>query len=158
MEMKSALRAILPLLFVSLLFWAGVAHGNVVINEVESNPAGDDEAIKTNAVAWFELYNTDDKNVDISGWSIANSKGETVFVPTGTVIRGMEYFVIDASSRWLLHSGELLVLKNATGFEVDRTAFITDEEDDEGAWTRDPDGRDTDASDDWKFLASSRGF
>jgi hypothetical protein len=66
--------------------------------------------------------------------------------------------VLDVRSKWLAHSGELLVLRNSTGAEVDRTAVLSDEEDNEGAWTRDPDGRDTNSTDDWKFLACSRGF
>ena len=32
------------------------------------------------------------------------------------------------------------------------------EDGNEMAWTRDPDGRDTESTDDWKYLASSRGF
>ncbi len=51
------------------------------------------------------------------------------------------------------------MLFNATGAEVDRTAAaLSDEQDNEGVWTRDPDGCDTDSSEDWIFLASSRGF
>jgi hypothetical protein len=47
---------------------------------------------------------------------------------------------------------------DASGREVDRTPGLSDDEDNEGAWTRDPDGRDTNSTDDWKFLPSSRGF
>ncbi len=65
---------------------------------------------------------------------------------------------MDVRPKWLAQSGEVLVLKNATGAEVDRTAVLSDEEDNEIAWTRDPDGRDTNSTDDWKFLACSRGF
>lgn len=57
-----------------------------------------------------------------------------------------------------LQSSEVLVLTDDSGAEVDRTASLSDEEDNEIAWTQDPDGRDTNSMDDWKFLASSRGF
>jgi hypothetical protein len=57
-----------------------------------------------------------------------------------------------------LQSSEVLVLTDDSGAEVDRTASLSDEEDNEIAWTRDPDGRDTNSMDGWKFLASSRGF
>jgi hypothetical protein len=79
-------------------------------------------------------------------------------LPQGAVIRGLDYYVLDMRAKWLDHSGEVLVLRNATGAEMDRTVVLSDEEDNEGAWTRDPDGRDTNSTDDWKFLASSSGF
>ncbi|MHB8120084.1 MAG: lamin tail domain-containing protein [Methanothrix sp.] len=149
---------ILALFFALIIIWLGAAECSIVINEVEANPAGDEGAFKTSITAWFELYNNDDKDVDISGWSINNSEGRSMTLPQGAVIRGLDYYVMDVRSKWLAQIGEVLVLRSATGAEVDRTAVLSDEEDNEGAWTRDPDGRDTNSTDDWKFLASSRGF
>jgi hypothetical protein len=148
----------LALLCAIIVIWLGAAQGTVVINEVEANPAGDESAHKTSITAWFELYNNDDKDVDISGWSIKNSEGRSMTIPQGTVIKGLDYYVMDVRTKWLAQSGEILVLTDAGGAEVDRTAVLSDEEDNEMAWTRDPDGRDTNSTDDWKFLASSRGF
>ena len=156
MRFQSSL--ILALLSASAIIWLGAAQGSVVINEVEANPAGDEDAFKPLVSAWIELYNDDDKDVDISGWSVNTSLGRSVTFPRGTVIRGIDYYVLDVQPKWLDHSGEVLTLFNATGAEVDRTAVLNDGEDNEGAWTRDPDGRDTNSTDDWKFLASSRGF
>jgi hypothetical protein len=156
MRFRSSL--IFALLFASIVIWLGAAQCSVVINEVEQNPAGDEYAFKTSITAWFELYNNDGKDVDISGWSINNSEGRSITIPRGAVVRGLDYYVIDVKPKWLVHSGELLVLQNATGIEVDRTAILSDEEDNESAWTRDPEGRDTNSMDDWKFLVSSRGF
>ncbi len=149
---------ILALLCASIIVWLGAAQGMVVINEVEANPAGDESAFKTSITAWFELYNNDDKDVDISGWSINNSEGRSIALPPGAVIKGLDYYVMDVRTKWLAQSGEILVLTDASGTEVDRTAVLSDEEDNEIAWTRDPDGRDTNSTDDWKFLACSRGF
>jgi len=149
---------ILALLCASIIIWLGAAQGMVVINEVEANPAGDESAHKTSITAWFELYNNDDKDVDISGWSINNSEGRSMTIPQGAVIKGLDYYVMDVRPKWLAQSGEILVLTDASGREVDRTAVLSDEEDNEIAWTRDPDGRDTNSTDDWKFLANSRGF
>lgn len=149
---------ILALLFACIIIWLGAAACSVVINEVEANPAGDEDAFKTPITAWFELYNNDDKEVDVSGWSINTSQGRSMVLPPGAVIRALDYYVLDVEAKWLAHSGEVLVLLNATGAEVDRTAALSDQEDNEGAWTRDPDGRDTNSTDDWKFLACSRGF
>ncbi|MBN1235496.1 MAG: lamin tail domain-containing protein [Methanotrichaceae archaeon] len=146
------------MLFACIIIWLGAAACSVVINEVEANPAGDEDAFKTPITAWFELYNNDDKEVDVSGWSINTSQGRSMVLPPGAVIRALDYYVLDVEAKWLAHSGEVLVLLNATGAEVDRTAALSDQEDNEGAWTRDPDGRDTNSTDDWKFLACSRGF
>jgi hypothetical protein len=156
MRFRSSL--IFALLYAFIIIWLGAAACSVVINEVEANPAGDEDAFKAPIRAWFELYNDDGKEVDISGWSITNGGGRSMVLPLGAVIRGLDYYVLDVEAGWLAHNGEVLVLQNATGAEVDRTVFLSDREDNEGAWTRDPDGRDTNSTDDWKFLASSRGF
>ena len=149
---------ILALLCALITICIGAAQGTVVINEVEANPAGDESLHKTAVTAWFELYNNDDKEVDISGWSIKNSEGRSITLPQGAVIRGLDYYVMDVKPWWLAQTGEILVLTDAGGAEVDRTAVLSDEEDNEMAWTRDPDGRNTNSTDDWKFLADSRGF
>jgi hypothetical protein len=150
---------IFALLCAIIVIWLGAAQGTVVINEVEANPAGDESAFKTAITAWFELYNNDDKDVDISGWSIRNSEGRSMTIPQGAVIKGLDYYVQDVRPGWLAQAGEILVLTDAGGAEVDRTASLSDKEDNEIAWTRDPDGRDTNSTDeDWKFLACSRGF
>ncbi len=149
------------LLYASLIYLAtfsGPAAGNVVINEVEPNPSGDEDAFKPTVAAWLELYNSDGLDVDISGWSVNTTLGRSAIIPQGTVIKGLDYYVLDVAPKWLDHSGEALVLFNATGVEVDRTAVINDELNDDSAWTRDPDGWDTNSSEDWKLLASSRGF
>ncbi|NTV28190.1 MAG: lamin tail domain-containing protein, partial [Methanothrix sp.] len=66
--MRFRISLILTLLLALIIIWLGAAPCMVVINEVEANPAGDESAFKTSTIAWFELYNDDDKDVDISGW------------------------------------------------------------------------------------------
>jgi len=143
---------------ISIVFLLGTSLASVVINELEQDPAGDEDAFKTSLTAWFELYNNDDKDVDIGGWSINNSEGWSVTIPEGTIIKGLDCYVRDVQPKWLDHAGEVLRLMDASGREVDRTPALSDDQDNEGAWTRDPDGRDTNSTDDWKFLASSSGF
>jgi hypothetical protein len=134
------------------------AIASVVINEVEQNPAGDESAFKSTVLAWFELYNDDDEDIDIGGWTINNSEGGSMTLPEGAIIKGLDYYISTVRPGWLAHKEEVLSLKNKAGAEVDRTPVLSDEEDDEAAWTRDPDGRDTNTLADWKFLASSSGF
>jgi hypothetical protein len=146
----------LPLAFALIAFLLGTALGNVVINEVELNPAGDEGAHKAPVQAWVELYN-DDKDMDIGGWSINTSEGRSVTIPEGTIIQSLDYYIVVGEPRWLAYT-EILVLKNETGAEMDRTPTLSDDRNDELAWTRDPDGRDTNSTDDWKYLPSSSGF
>jgi hypothetical protein len=158
MQMRFQSSKTLALLCAVIIICLVATQATVVVNEVESNPAGDESAFKTSATAWFELYNNDDKDVDISGWVIKNSEGRSITLPQGAVIKGLDYYVLDVKPWWLAQTGEILVLIDAGGAEVDRTAVLSDEENNEMAWTRDPDGRDTNSTEDWKFLANSRGF
>jgi Lamin Tail Domain len=152
--MKSIPALSLALALIVLL--PGTTFGNVVINEVELNPPGDENGHKAPVRAWVELYN-DDKDANIGGWSVNTSEGRSLTFPKGTIIRGLDYYIIFGEPQWLGYE-EILILKNETGSEVDRTPALSDTRNDELAWTRDPDGRDTDSTDDWKFLPSSSGF
>ena len=60
----------------SIVFLLGTSLASVVINEVEQDPAGEEDAFKASVTAWFELFNNDNKDVDIGGWSINNSVGK----------------------------------------------------------------------------------
>jgi hypothetical protein len=152
--MKTQLGLLLALF---LLAYAGTtAMGSIVINEVELNSPGDERISKT--YAWVELYNSDSKGVDISGWQIVSSGNATAVIPAGTVIPAVGYYGLTKTVEWLSHENVVLVLLTPDGVEVDRTPALSDTEDNELSWTRDPDGRDTNSTADWKFLVSSNGF
>ncbi len=146
----------LPLAFTLIAFLLGTTLGDVIINEVELNPAGVEDARKSPAQAWVELYNND-KDVNIGGWSVNTADGRSVMIPEGTIIQAFDYYIVVGEPQWLAYT-EILVLKNQTGAELDRTPALSDTQDNELAWTRDPDGRDTDGDGDWKFLPASSGF
>ena len=146
----------LPLALALIVLLLGTTLGNVVINEVELNPAGVEDARKAPAQAWVELYNND-KDANIGGWSINTTDGRSVTIPEGTIIQAFDYYIVVGEPQWLAYT-ETLVLRNETGTELDRTPALSDTQDNELAWTRDPDGRDTNSDDDWKFLPSSSGF
>ena len=135
----------------SIVFLLGTSLASVVINELEQDPGGNEDAFKTSVTAWFELYNNDNKDVNIGGWSINNSRGQSMTFPKGTIIKALDYYVLDVQPKWLAHGGEVLRLMDAKGRVVDWTPGLSDDEDNEGAWTRDPDGRDTNSTDDWSF-------
>lgn len=62
----------------------------VFINELLPNPAGSDETDE-----WFELYNSNSFEVDLSGWKIKDATGTatTFTIPNGTRITANGYLI-----------------------------------------------------------------
>ncbi|MDC3292314.1 lamin tail domain-containing protein, partial [Nitrosopumilus sp.] len=66
------------LLLLSAILIAGISapayaqtlSEHVVINEVDTNPFGDDSK---SISEWVELYNPTESDVDLSGWEIAST-------------------------------------------------------------------------------------
>ena len=58
---------------------------HVVINEIETNPPGDDSKL---VAEWVELYNPTQNTVDTSGWTIGATTGikSILKIPDGTKI------------------------------------------------------------------------
>ena len=137
-----------------LVFWTPFVSGTVVINEVELNPAGDDRA--QDVLEWVELYNTEGEDADISGWSLVTTHGdrEIARIPPRTSITAKGFYVHfgpEPGEQWLDNLLESVVLRDASGSEVDRTPELTDNRDDSCAWSRYPDG-----GPDWDFMISSK--
>ena len=128
--------------------------GPVVINEVELNPYGTDAGYE-----WVELYNPINQSVDIGGWMLETTHGETVtlMIEYGTVIEPGEFQVYSHNVQWLDNEGESVLLMDESYSVVDETPLLTDTENDIGAWARYPDGYDTDDAFDWVFQASTQG-
>jgi len=130
-----------------------VAH--VVINEIEQNPTGTDAGQE-----WVELYNPTSDYIDISGWRISTTAGETVTIsiPSGARVPAGGYYVVTYGSQWLDNEGESTILQDSKGNEVDRTPTFSDTYNDDRSWQRYPNGFDTDADSDWRFRSSTRGL
>ena len=86
--MKYSLILLLSLVLIvgmSAPAYAQTITDHVVINEVDTNPPGDDsESISE----WVELYNPTDNDVDLSGWKIAST---TVLKKTLTIPEAVSY-------------------------------------------------------------------
>jgi hypothetical protein len=124
---------------------------DVVINEFESNPKTGSE--------WIELYNTGDLAVDISGWEIYDGLTSARLrhtVPAKTNLAGDSYYTVEITS--LNDKSEFITLFNDEDTVIDETPTLADEDDDENAWARVPNGEDTDDEDDWEFQAATRGI
>ena len=127
---------------------------NIVINEVEANPAGTDAGAE-----WVELYNPSDVSIDVSGWTVASTHdtGNAFTIPSGTSIAAHGYLVITFTTQFLDNSGEVVVLYNAIHSEIDRTPALNDAGNDGSTWQRVPNGADTGGSSDWLFRSGTQG-
>jgi len=163
--MTRALRWVLAFCAVSFLLPPSAAHfqavasasSHVVINEFELNPPGNDNY--QSVEEWVELYNPTPEAMELGGWTISTTHGETVTIsiPDGTVIDGNGYYVISRGTQWLDNDDESVILHNAEGNEIDRTPTRSDNENDDLSWARYPDGRDTNSDADWRFQTSTKG-
>jgi len=130
---------------------------HIVINEVEQNPAGDDNAP---GAEWIELFNPLTGSVNLSGWNVTATHGtpRTTSLTANQSIAAGGYLIINRTGQWLDNEYEVLVLTNPLGVEIDRTRNMTDTSDDARAWARVPNGRDFDQDSDWNLQQSTKGF
>ena len=147
----------------SILLLAGLAvpvyaeiADNVVINEVDINPPGNDAA---SVSEWVELYNPTELEIDLGGWEIASTTvlKKTMSIPEGTVIKPQQFLTYSYQSVWFTDSAESVELLDADGNVIDKTPVIADTENDFTSWQRIYDGFDTDNTNDWKFVVSTAG-
>ncbi|MFQ5475531.1 MAG: lamin tail domain-containing protein [Nitrosopumilus sp.] len=129
---------------------------NVVINEVDINPFGDDSA---SISEWVELYNPTDSDIDLGGWEIASTTvlKKTMTIPSGTVIEPGQFIKYQYVKVWFTDSAESVELRDENGIVIDKTPILTDIQNDFTSWQRLYDGYDSDSSNDWKFATSTAG-
>ena len=131
--------------------YAQTISDNVVINEVDTNPFGDDSMT---VAEWVELYNPTDSDVDLSGWEIASTTvlKKTLTIPDGVVISPGKFLTYTYEKIWFTDSNESVELRNSDGIIIDKTPLITDLKNDFSSWQRSYDGYS-----DWEFSLSSAG-
>lgn len=152
----------LPLVF-SLFLLVGImvpvyaqTSDHVVINEVDTNPPGNDS---TSITEWVELYNPTDSNVDLGGWKIASTTvlKKTMTIPSGTVIKPGQFLTYSYQSLWFTDSNESVELRDKNDIVIDKTPMLTDIQNDFTSWQRIYDGFGLNSSYDWKFAKSTAG-
>jgi len=136
-------------------FLVQAENNHTIINEVELNPPEDDRLSTT--MEWVELYNPTSSSVEIGGCTLSTTHGETLTIHSGTILQPKGYLVVE-SSRWLVNDDELLILRNSLGEEIDITPIISDADNDNRAWARSPNGKDSDSLSDWRFQSSTKGY
>ncbi|QQS61818.1 MAG: lamin tail domain-containing protein [Candidatus Moraniibacteriota bacterium] len=89
------------------------------LNEILPDPDGDEAKNE-----YIELYNFDNKEIDISYWGIQDTSGVEYIFPQGTRIASGEYFSFSRNifKFSLNNTKEKISLKDATGYEID---FVT---------------------------------
>ena len=124
---------------------------HVIINEVDTNPPGDDSK---SISEWVELFNPTDSDVDISGWEIASTTvlKKTFTIPDNVIISSGDYLTFVYSKVWFTDTAESVELKNTNGIVIDKTREIYDLDNDSKTWQRTYDG-----SSDWKFVSGTAG-
>jgi len=137
--------------------YAQTNYDNVVINEVDINPFGDDSV---NVNEWIELYNPTDSDVDLGGWEIASTTvlKKTMTLSSGTIIQPGQFLYLQYEKVWFTDNGESVELRDENGIVIDKTPVISDIQNDYTSWQRIYDGYDLDSYDDWKFETSTAGL
>ena len=131
--------------------YAETISDHVVINEVDTNPFGDDSQ---SISEWVELYNPTDSDVDLSGWKIASTTvlKKTLTIPDGTIIGSDALLKFTHEKIWFTDSSESVELRNSVDEVIDKTPFISDLENDFLSWQRSYDGHSN-----WEFSLGTAG-
>jgi beta-lactamase superfamily II metal-dependent hydrolase len=137
---------------------AAAANNEILINEVELNPAGTDRGAEK-----VELYNPSSSAIDVNGWTISSTAGRTsatVIINEGTTttttIPSKGYLIVGGrdSQQWLDNTGgEVIELRNGSGILIDSVGPLSDVANDDATWQRSPDGEEEEH--DW-VLSSNR--
>ena len=136
---------------ISIPAYGEVITDHVVINEVDTNPFGDDSLTVSE---WVELYNPTDSDVDLSGWEIASTTvlKKTFTIPDGTIISPEKHLIFTYAKVWFTDSSESVELRNPSGDIIDKTPVISDLKNDFFSWQRS-----FDAHLDWEFSLGNAG-
>jgi hypothetical protein len=119
-------------------------RGDVVINEVQYNPP---QSGSESGYEWFELYNTRDSVISLSGWSISDNYGSDSIPSVNISPKG--FAVVAASSAFyenypdykgtvvfiddgrigngLGNGGDRLILKDSAGTTIDEMSYGDDD-------------------------------
>ena len=159
-------RPMLSLILVTLLFSAiyyylpsasaSAANNNeILINEVELNPAGTDSGAEK-----VELYNPSGSAIDVNGWTISSRAGRTatVIINEETIIPPKGFLIVGRDSQqWLDNTNEGIELRNDSGILIDHVGPFSDEANDDATWQRSPDGGGGEQQHNWVFSSNTLG-
>jgi len=120
---------------------------NIVINEIELNPQGNDSGYE-----WIELYNPTGVEANISNFEITTSfKSANISFQSDAAISANGTYVVALGTEMLSDIAEGIIMLDGSGHVVDRTPSLVDTSDDGLTWQRVPDG-----NEEWQFVSSTR--
>lgn len=106
------------------------AYADIVIIEVEPNPAGADSGNE-----WARLFNSGKDSVNLSGWSINSTHGEIKSYRLSGNISACDDRIIIFPGQFIDNENESLILYDDTGKVVDSTSKINDNANTNLTWT-----------------------
>jgi len=106
------------------------AFADIVIIEVESNPAGTDSGNE-----WARLFNSGKDSINLSGWSINSTHGETKSYRLSGNISACNDKMVIFPGQFVDNENESLILYDDAGKVVDSTSKINDNADTSATWT-----------------------
>jgi beta-lactamase superfamily II metal-dependent hydrolase len=150
-------------LFPAINYWlpsasASAANNNeILINEVELNPAGNDIGAEK-----VELYNPSSSAIDVNGWTISSTAGTraSVTINEQTIIPPEGFLIVDRDSQqWLDNTGEGIELRNNSGILMDHIGPFSDRANDDATWQRSLEGEEEEEEeeDNWVFSSNTLG-
>ena len=157
----SAIHYYLPLEAASASSSSAAANNEILINEVELNPAGTDSGAEK-----VELYNPSNRAVDLNGWTISSTAGRTsatIVIGKGTTTTTIPpdgYLIVSDgdSQQWLDNTGgEVIELRNDSGILIDNVGPFSDIANDDATWQRSPDGEGEEEERNWVFSSGTLG-
>ena len=166
-----------PLLFglMAILFLGGTVapvlgqsspNSEIVINEVETNPAGSDAGIgvggsgnesksvegASGAQEYVELYNSSSEEIDVGGWVlIPSTSWKSYTIPQNTLIAPNSFLAFTHVNFWFNNFGDTVSLYDKSGNLIDETPLLIDNDDSAMSWQRLTDGFDNDLASDWEL-------
>ena len=105
------------------------SESNIVILEVEPNPAGTDAGNE-----WVRLFNPSSNSINLSGWQISSTHGNTNTHNLSGNIGACDDIKIIFPSQFIDNEAESLILYDNTGSVVNSTPTIYDTSNDGSTW------------------------
>ncbi len=91
--------------------------GAVVINEFVSDPADGEKE-------WIEFYNTTDKIIDLTGWTLSEGSGAITKLSGILGVNGKNRFLVVKNPKgYLNNKGDIIVLRASNGNLVDQVSY-----------------------------------
>ena len=126
------------LLLLMIMLSISFIYASVRINEIELNPAGED-----NGNEWVELYS--DEQIEINGWKIRSSNGRNMSFNASF----SGYYILTCSRNLLTNANNSITLFDEHNKEIDSAGAFSDNANNDKTWQY--------CNGEWQFIESTKG-